>query len=194
MEEFKVVTIYQGTSNGNSFHVHAEGCPDIKKRKYFKSTKYNETITSVEELVTNSYSDMLEESPSDTWEDYLGEFQIFPCVEKLPYHEKGVIKSVKSIEGAIEVLKNKQEESKKVKNYKVGKNQQFVLDQLNIHGEYFKKGPWVWYYHSSTVEVLESLEVRGLVERYTHRETGEDIWILTSNGYSLFQDEIKSTA
>ena len=186
----KVTTIGPNGISDGTFHIHAEGCRDIKQRKYHRSEKYNETITSVEQLVNDSYADIIDENPDTTWEDYADEFKIFPCVGDVPRLEadREIVVEEPKVETVIEEVEVEKLEIVKTSNYPLGKNQQYVLNQLGIHVEYFKGCDWIWYFHSSTVEVLESLEVRGLVTRYTHAETGMDIWNLSSAGEAVYNN------
>lgn len=204
MQEFKVTTIGPNGISDASFHIHAEGCKDIKQRKYHRSEKYNETIVSVEQLVNDSYADIIDENEGSTWEDYKGEFKIYPCVGEVP--ERTEVEEVEELPNfaptSVEEVPNFQvdeevpafsdlvfeEELPKTvnSNYPLGKNQKVVLDYMGDNMEYFKGCGWVWYFHSSTVEVLESLETRGLVERYTHNENGSEIWVITSAGEAVY--------
>lgn len=191
----QVTTIGPNGIQDASFHIHAQGCQDIRQRKYHRAEKYDEVITSVEDLVETSYSDIIAENEGTTWEDYANEFKIFPCVGDLPYTQAAadideilipqsepVIES-HTVEEVIEMIEHT--EKRKI-NYPLGRNQLAVVDALGNFGEYFKGCDWVWYYHSSTIEVLDGLESRGLVEKYTHREEGYPIWILTEAGHEAF--------
>lgn len=181
----KVTTIGPNGHDGATFHVHAEGCRDIKQRKYHRSEKYNEEIDSVREIVEGTYADQIDESDAD-WQDYINEFEFFPCVGELPLEAEvpSFNELVLPVEDRIEETSENVHEVKG--NYPLGKNQKVVLDYMGDHTEYFKGCGWVWYYHSSTIEVLQSLENRGLVERYVHRETGEDVYVITSKGESIY--------
>lgn len=91
-----VTTLGPNGINDGSFHVHAKGCKDVEnRRRYGRSERYDEMVTSVEQMTLEAYSDHIAEADYDnavvTWEDYAGEFKVFPCV-KLPYREGEVAK------------------------------------------------------------------------------------------------------
>lgn len=190
MKKIAVTTI--GPNGIDGFHIHAEGCRDISQRKYHRSEKYNEMITSMQDLVEGTYSDIIAENEDSTWEDYISEFTVYPCVGELPYEDEAeeVEAEVVEIE---EVVEDEVEETTYSVSVgrKLGKNQKYVIAKLGEYGEYYKGAEWCWYFHSSTTEVLESLESRGLVESYTHRETGEKIWTLTPAGEFVYEIDIK---
>lgn len=55
---------------------------------------------------------------------------------------------------------------------KLGKRQREVLNLIKQHGDYHKKGSWKYNSHSETIEILLSLEGKGLVKR-TISDDGE---------------------
>lgn len=67
-------------------------------------------------------------------------------------------------------------------NYPLGKCQKAVLQALSTFEKYFKGCGWVYLYHSDTVETLEGLRRRDLVQvaevdgvtTYTLTEKGKD--------------------
>lgn len=74
--------------NTETFHVHAAGCRDC--RNYGPRGRLGgdhgrpETFESLQELIEEWYGDQIAEqepgSPWATWEGYLDEFRVFPCV------------------------------------------------------------------------------------------------------------------
>lgn len=191
MKKIAVTTI--GPNGIDGFHIHRAGCKDIKQRKYHRSEKYNEEITSMQNLVEGTYSDIIAENEGSTWEDYISEFTVYPCVGELPHEDEAVEDEiVKQVEAEIEAAEEVVEKVYPVANgRKLGKNQKYVIAKLGEYGEYYKNCEFVWYYHSSTTEVLESLIARGLVEYYLHRETGEKIWTLTPAGEFIYEIDVK---
>jgi len=189
MKGLKVTTIGPNGLDDASFHVHLQGCQDTKGRKYRRSEKYNEEITSKKNMVEGTYSDQIAENENGTWEDYLDEFRFFPCLGEVPLTAEEV--EEEEAEEEEEGHPNFEDleapegfESTVNSNYPLGKNQKVVLDFLGDHTEYFRNCNWVWYFHSSTVEVLNSLELRGLAERYIHE--GTETWAITEAGKSVY--------
>lgn len=165
---FAITTIGPNGFTDASFHIHEEGCRDIKQRKYFRSEKYNEKITSVEDLVTSTNSDIIEENGSP-WQDYAGEFRIFPCVGDLPFTEA---------EANSEAIEFESLELHKAPK-KVRQNRQAqVMDHLAKHTFWHKGLPAIVEKDKAwTVEVLEALAKKGLVEaRFDHKRAGW-VWI-----------------
>ncbi len=76
--------------NTETFHVHAEGCADLKKAMYRHADGkhdqggYVEEHTSRQSVVEETFSDMIDESGGE-WTDYEGEFRFFRCL-----HDRGV--------------------------------------------------------------------------------------------------------
>lgn len=180
--------VYAVEING-AIHVHTPECKDLKTRTYHRSDGYVEDVDSKKELVHSWYPPSDFEYDADTeWKGF-ADFKIFPCVGVIP-DESYSIEEVKQVVEVQEekgmVFEDLAPEIKKT-NYPLGKNQKVVLDYMGDNMEYFKGTGWVWYYHSSTVEVLESLERRGLVERYTHRDSGIEIWTITEAGIAVYE-------
>jgi hypothetical protein len=77
-------------TSGSTFHVHKAGCRDLKSRAkgYVGVEMDTEDFSSVQEICENVYSDHMAENEEGsiyaTWEGYVSEFDIFPCVGKLP--------------------------------------------------------------------------------------------------------------
>ncbi len=73
---------------GETFHVHAEGCGDVKRSRLYSSPSFNFDKShpleydSVEELVKDIYQDILAEGDED-WHNYIQEFKWFSCVKDL---------------------------------------------------------------------------------------------------------------
>jgi hypothetical protein len=74
-----------------TFHVHAAGCADIKRgikatgkgevtADYRRAEKNDMIVKSFRDMVEQDYSDIMAENEGSTWEDYTGEYRIFPCV------------------------------------------------------------------------------------------------------------------
>lgn len=63
-------------------HVHASGCADLKRRRVYRGIEEPWTIevSGIKDLVESIYGDQIEENPTYTWEDYLTEIDVFPCV------------------------------------------------------------------------------------------------------------------
>lgn len=87
MRENQRVIIYGPNLPGptETFHVHAEGCADTKRGIYRgirvggDQGGWSIEAASVQEVVEEVYADIMDEN-GDTWEDYLSEFKVFPCV------------------------------------------------------------------------------------------------------------------
>jgi hypothetical protein len=85
-----------GPNGLNGIHVHKPGCADTKRGRYrhpFVEEPWVIDVASVKELVEEHYGpqagSFYEESGKaaddpEAWRDYVGEFQIFPCVGPLP--------------------------------------------------------------------------------------------------------------
>jgi hypothetical protein len=78
-------------SSGATFHVHKAGCRDLKSRAkgYGPDVDLDtDDFASVQEICEFVYADhMAENEPGSefsTWEGYVGEFDIYPCVKGLP--------------------------------------------------------------------------------------------------------------
>lgn len=83
--EIAVTTLGPNGINDASFHVHAKGCKDAdNRRRYGRSERYDEMVTSMEQMTVNTYSDHMAEAdyenPEVSWLDYRSEFKVFPCV------------------------------------------------------------------------------------------------------------------
>jgi hypothetical protein len=64
------------------FHVHAEGCADLKRDPNLKHEDQSWVIevSSLEEVAAETYADIIAESEGTTAADYLTEFHFAPCV------------------------------------------------------------------------------------------------------------------
>lgn len=64
-----------------SFHVHAEGCADLRRDPNVKHENQGWVIEAdtVEDVAEAVYSDMMEESDSPA-SDYVSDFHFAPCV------------------------------------------------------------------------------------------------------------------
>lgn len=72
---------------GESFHVHAADCADLKRGWIRRHAAEEPTVDldSREEVVLYVYDNgIMDENPDLTWRDYLGEFRFLPCVAGLP--------------------------------------------------------------------------------------------------------------
>jgi hypothetical protein len=84
------VTITGPNAHSGMFHVHATGCADLAKRPYSTMSlrsgeRYEEEHPSAESIVLSVYDNgILDHNAGETWEDYVGEFHFFPCVNSLP--------------------------------------------------------------------------------------------------------------
>lgn len=78
-----------------TFHVHADGCADLKKYgpgRRFGGDEYGERETPLDvdtalEVVEEIYADQLDENPDVTAADWLDDFYFAPCVKSLPTFE-----------------------------------------------------------------------------------------------------------
>lgn len=81
--------------DGPTFHIHAEGCGDTKKAHYKGADRggWSMEAGSVEEVVSEAYSDIMAENEGDLaqWEAYANDFLFFPCVNHLPYFAAGPV-------------------------------------------------------------------------------------------------------
>lgn len=83
--EIAVTTLGPNGINDATFHVHAKGCKDAdNRRRYGRSERYDEMVTSMEQMTLDAYSDHIGEAdyddPDVAWTDYRAEFKVFPCV------------------------------------------------------------------------------------------------------------------
>lgn len=75
-------------SNG-SFHVHAEGCADVKRNRDYRSPEFKtdrETtvdVADMDELVAYVYADQLAEDDSLKASDLVNDFYVFGCAKAL---------------------------------------------------------------------------------------------------------------
>lgn len=73
---------------GESFHAHAAGCADLRKALYAYAAAHDERHTyeaaSMQEIVEDTFCDILAENPGTTWEDHAAEIRFFPCTDALP--------------------------------------------------------------------------------------------------------------
>ncbi|MET0711069.1 MAG: hypothetical protein ABWZ30_00995 [Jiangellaceae bacterium] len=71
-----------------SYHVHAKGCPDVRRNPLYQSREFAEDRTyvydvdSLTELSAIINADVIGEDEDP--DSYLGEFKVFPCVGDLP--------------------------------------------------------------------------------------------------------------
>lgn len=68
---------------GPTFHVHAEGCADLRKRLYRGADGgWTVEATSQQDVVEEIYQDIMAENEGDlaSWEAYADDVRIFPCV------------------------------------------------------------------------------------------------------------------
>ncbi len=92
----KVTVIGPNGINDATFHVHATGCRDINGPKYrwVDDRDWSIDVQSKQELTEILFSDFIgtdetchEDGEGNTiyttWEDYLSETRIFPCVKGL---------------------------------------------------------------------------------------------------------------
>lgn len=108
------VTITGPNPHGGMFHVHRTGCRDLDRQPYRSIPRnierYEEEHDSVRSIVEECYSDQIAEDPGATWEDYLGEFKFFPCVDDLPQDEvvprnAAIIAAHKAGENLVEIAR-----------------------------------------------------------------------------------------
>ena len=73
--------------NAHVFHVHAEGCADVKRSPLYRSPEFRydrETVTEyadVRAMVDDVYQDQIAESGDpDEGRYYVQDFKVFPCV------------------------------------------------------------------------------------------------------------------
>lgn len=86
----KVTVLGPNGINDATFHVHRARCQDIKKPKYQWARAdgvWHVDVESKQELMETLFGDFIgtgETQRADgsltTWEDYLGESKIYPCV------------------------------------------------------------------------------------------------------------------
>lgn len=81
------------STEGEPFHVHAEGCSDVYRSRLYsgpefatdRTTTYE--FTGLRELVAAMYSDLMTDDPSVDEDEYvtasLADFRVFPCVSAL---------------------------------------------------------------------------------------------------------------
>jgi hypothetical protein len=81
------VTVYGPNlpTQGETFHVHAAGCADVRRGFYPGLSKHQAMAweaESIQEIVEEVYLDQIAESDGEwaTWEPYAHDFKIFPCV------------------------------------------------------------------------------------------------------------------
>ncbi len=78
-----------GSGTAETFHVHAQGCPDVQRRRLYAGREHDWDRTHtyparcLDDIVTAVYADIIAES-GDTPADYRHDFRLFPCVGDLP--------------------------------------------------------------------------------------------------------------
>lgn len=79
--------------DGFTFHVHAADCADITRNRLYRGLSRHELqwvteVESTQDLIEQVYSDQMDENEEGsfyaTWQAYVGEFHVFPCVGELP--------------------------------------------------------------------------------------------------------------
>ena len=69
-----------------TFHVHAEGCADLKRHAH-REPEYRDGWTinaeSREAVADEVYADIIDENPDSTAADYVSDFHFFPCCNDL---------------------------------------------------------------------------------------------------------------
>lgn len=71
-----------------SFHVHAEGCADVKRSREYKGRDFDHDrrttyeVSSLVDVAAEIYQDMIDED--NPAENYVSEFYVFPCASDLP--------------------------------------------------------------------------------------------------------------
>lgn len=78
---------------GYTFHVHAEGCPDVKRKRLYRwadhawDTEHAYEMDSMQEVVEFMYDGQLSDNADDPewsdWHAYEPDFKWFPCVKGL---------------------------------------------------------------------------------------------------------------
>lgn len=76
-------------STGSTFHVHKEGCSDLKRRVVYRGAQmWSGEFTSLQDIVEDVFTDHMAEndqdSPYSKWTGYTDEFDIFPCCGPVP--------------------------------------------------------------------------------------------------------------
>lgn len=73
---------------GATFHIHKQGCADLKRAEYRGAQSYNEDWDSLYDIAENYFADQMRENePGTTWaepEGYYDEFDVKPCAKDLP--------------------------------------------------------------------------------------------------------------
>jgi hypothetical protein len=77
-----------GSGTPETFHVHAQGCPDVHHRRLYAGREHDWDRTHTYpaeclDLVAAVYADILAES-DETVADYRHDFRLFACVGDLP--------------------------------------------------------------------------------------------------------------
>lgn len=74
----------------DTFHVHAEGCADVRRSRIYASPEFANDKTfvyqvrSLTEISDEVYADIIAENDGDTGADYLQDFKVFTCLADLP--------------------------------------------------------------------------------------------------------------
>lgn len=67
-------------ADGAVYHVHAEGCADLKRgRRYLRAEVESADYPDFESLVRDFYSGHISDAGDDNWRTYAPEFKVFPC-------------------------------------------------------------------------------------------------------------------
>lgn len=87
----KVTAIGPNGINDATFHIHAADCADLHKARYrapYVDNPWTVEVSSLQELVETTHDDFIgtDETYTDThgfttWEDYVNDLRIFPCVK-----------------------------------------------------------------------------------------------------------------
>jgi hypothetical protein len=74
-----------GTGTMETFHVHAEGCADVKRAPVYQGPDHKADRDNATEFATLTeiaeYVYDFEDNPADL----VGDFRVFPCASELPY-------------------------------------------------------------------------------------------------------------
>ena len=81
------------SANLTYFHVHAEGCKDLKHRRYANDEGWTFDAATRDEVVEDAYHDQIysdhaDEDPAELIAEYTGDFTFHNCTKGLPAHAK----------------------------------------------------------------------------------------------------------
>lgn len=98
------------STDGETFHAHAAGCQDLRKRMYQTGERHHHAwvidADSHADIVSEIYSDFLptnDDNEPTVWTDFAGDVRIFPCV-KLPNEAPGDAADMARLELAAELV------------------------------------------------------------------------------------------